>query len=228
MPLTFNGITPNAIKFGTADLTKVIYNGVTVWEKVTSKTYRYKAKAVRIGSNSLSTPTSTGTFQINTNQSCMWCFLDENDVTGYSTSLSICMGKTITSMKFYFYRTNTYGYSSSNNCAWTYNVQINNSGMAAIHNRNNGYNVNRAPSTPSAAGSMDSGLTTAELKNIFASSCRKQYTDTSGSGCNQLTAVNYYSFGLRCLYPPSGAVQFRCNNVNNTNLYDAYIEIVAM
>lgn len=99
MPLRFNGITPNVIKFGTTDLTKVIYNGVIVWEKVTSKTYRYKAKAVRIGSILLSTPTSTGTFQINTNQSCMWCFLDENDVTGYSTSLSTCMGKTITSMK---------------------------------------------------------------------------------------------------------------------------------
>ena len=222
MALTYNGVTPTAIIYNNTSLSKVICNGVTVWEN--SKTYRYKAKAVRIGKTSLSTPTSAGNFQINTDQSCMWCFPDENDATGYGVSLSTCMTKTITSMKFYFYRRNTYGYSSPNNCAWTYNVQINNSGIAAIHNRNNGYSVDRAPSTPSAAGIMDSGLTTAELQNIFASGCRKQYSDSSGSGCNALTAGYYYSFGLRCLYPPSGAVQFRCNNVDYD---DAYIEIVA-
>ena len=157
----------------------------------------------------------------------MWCFMDENDVTGYSTSLSTCMTKTITSMKFYFYRTNTYGYSSPTNTAWSYNVAITNSGMSSIYNRSASYHFDKAPSTPTAAGVMDSGLTTAELKSIFASGCRKQYTGSSGSGCNALTAGYYYCFGLRCLYPPSGAVQFRCNNVNNTNPYDAYIEIVA-
>ena len=220
MALTYNGTNITAVKFGSTNLTKVICNGVTVWES--SKTYRYKAKAVRIGTTSLGTPSSAGNFSIS-NQACMWCFPDAVDTTGYNVTLSTCMGKSITSMKFFFYRTNTYAYSAAGNTAWTYNVQINNSGIAAIYNRNNGSYYNQAPPTPSAVGVMNSGLTTDQLKTIFASGCRKQLTAASGSGCNALTAGYYYSFGLRCLYPPSGAVQFRCNNVDYD---DAYVEIV--
>lgn len=222
MAINYNNTNITAVKFGSTSLTKVIYNNTTVWES--SKTYRYKAKAVRVGSTSLGTPTSGGVFAINTSQACMWCFPNAVDATGNNVTLSACMNKSISSMKFYFYRTTTYGYSSPNNTAWTYNVDINNSGMSAIFNHNNGYHVNRAPSTPTEVGIMDSGLTTAELQAIFASGCLKNLEADSGSGCNALTAGDYYSFGLRCLYPPSGAVQFRCNNVDYD---DAYIEIVA-
>ena len=221
MALIYNGTTVTAVKFGTTNLTKVICNGVTVWES--TKTYRYKAAAARYGTTSLNLPSTAGNFSIS-NQAGMWCFPDATDTTGYGVSLSECMSKTITSMIFYFYRTNTYAYSSPNNTCWTYNVSISNSGMSSIYNRSASYHFDKAPSTPSAAGVMDSGLTTEELKAIFASECRKQYSDSSGSGCNALTAGYYYNFGLRCLYPPSGAVQFRCNNVDYD---DAYIEIVA-
>ena len=74
MPLVFNGVTPTAIKFGTTDLAKVVYNGVTVWEKVTSRTYRYKCKACRYGTTSLSLPSSAGNFSIS-NAAGMWCFI---------------------------------------------------------------------------------------------------------------------------------------------------------
>lgn len=221
MSIKYNGATVTAVKFGSTNLTKVIYNGTTVWES--SKTYRYKAKAVRVGTSSLGTPSSAGNFSIS-NQACIWCFPNAVDTTGYGVTLSACMTKSISSMKFYFYRTNTYAYSDAGNTAWTYNVQINNSGIAAVYNRNNGYYYNQAPATPSAAGLMDSGLTTEQLQAIFASGCLKSLGEASGSGVNALTAGDYYSFGLRCMYPPSGQVQFRCNNVDYD---DAYIEIVA-
>ena len=226
-PLIFNGTTITGdytVKYGNTELTKIIYNGQTVWEKNTSKVYRYKAKAARYGKTSMTSPSSAGNFSVS-GQAGVWYFLDTTDVTGYNTTLSTCMGKTITDMKFFFYRTNTYPFNqNAGNTAWTYNVQVNNSGVAAVWYKNNSYYYDQVPATPTAAGIMNSGLTTAQLKNIFASGCRKQYTDTAGSGCNQLTPGYYYSFGIRCQNAPSGQIMFRCNNIDYD---DAYIEITA-
>lgn len=226
MPLTYNGNTPQVITYNGNDVKKVIFDGHTVWEKIVSRTYRYKAKACRYGNTSLSFPTSAGVFTLNSSNPCvMFCFQDTTDATGYNTSLSTCMTKTITSMAMYFYRANTYGYSASTNTCWTYNQQISNGGMTAIRNRHATYHFDQAPPDPSAVGVQNSGLTTAQLQSIFASSCRYLLSSASGSGCNELTANNYYyAFGFRCLYPPSGSPQFRCDNINYN---DVYIDIVA-
>ena len=229
MALIYNGTTITGdytVKYGNTSLTKIIYDGKTVWEKNTSKTYRYKAKACRYGSTSLQIPTTAGVFTLNSTYPCvMFCFEDTTDVTGYNTTLSTCMGKTITAMQMYFYRANTYGYSSPTNTCWTYNQQISNGGMTAINNRHATYHIDQAPPDPTAVGVQNSGLTMAQLKDIFASGCRYQLSSASGSGCNALTAnAYYYAFGFRCKYPPSGSPQFRCDNVNYT---DVYIEITA-
>lgn len=226
MGLTFNGSTPETITYNGNDVLKVTYDGVTVWEKVTTKTYRYKAKACRYGNTSLQIPTTDGLFTLNSSYpSVMFCFQDTLDVTGYNTKLSDCMNKSISSMVMYFYRANTYAYSASTNTCWTYNQQISNGGMTAITNRHATYHIDQAPPNPTAVGVQNSGLSTAQLKNIFASSCRYLLSTASGSGCNALTANNYYyTFGFRCKWPPSGSPQLRCDNINYN---DVYIDIVA-
>lgn len=226
MALTYKGVTPTEITYNGTSLTKVIYNGTTVWEKNTSKTYRYKAKACRYGNTSLQLPTTAGLFTLNSsNPSVMFCFQDAVDVTGYNTTLSTCMSKNITSMAMYFYRANTYAYSASTNTCWTYNQQISNGGMTAITNRHATYHIDQAPPNPTAVGVQNSGLTTAQLQTIFASDCRYLLSTASGSGVNALEANKYYyAFGFRCKWPPSGAPQLRCDNVNYT---DVYIDIVA-
>lgn len=229
MPFIYNGTTITGsytVKYGNTSLTKIIYNGQTVWEKITSKTYRYKAKACRYGKTSLQLPTSAGNFTLNSNNnpSVMFCFLDTTDTTGYNTTLSTCMGKTITSMAMYFYRTNVSNYSASTNTCWTYNQQISNGGITAISNRHATYHFDQAPPNPTAVGVQSSGLTTAQLQSVFASGCRYQLTTASGSGVNALTTGYYYAFGFRCMYYPGVAPGFRCDNTNYT---DVYVDITA-
>ena len=222
MPINFNGTGITKINYNGTALSKVIYNGVTVWES--TKTYRYKAKAARYGTTSMTSPSSAGNFSVS-GKAGVWYFMDTTDVTGNNVKLSDCMNKNISSMKFFFYRTNTYPFNqNAGNTAWTYNIQVNNSGVAAVWYKNNGYYFDQVPPTPTEAGIMDSGLTTNQLKSVFAIGCRKNYTDTAGSGCNQLTPGDYYGIGIRCQNAPSGQISFRCNNIDYD---DAYIEIVA-
>lgn len=229
-PLIFNGTTITGdytVKYGNTELTKIIYNGQTVWEKNTSKTYRFKAKACRYGKTSLQIPTSAGAFTLNSsnNPSVMFCFQDTVDTTGYNTTLSTVLGKTITAFQMYFYRSNVSDYSASTNTCWTYNQQISNGGITAISNRHATYHIDQAPPNPTAVGVQNSGLTMAQLKTIFSSSYRYLLSSASGTGCNALTANNYYwAFGFRCMYYPGVAPGLRCDNINYT---DVYIDITA-
>lgn len=229
-PLIFNGTTITGdytVKYGNTELTKIIYNNQTVWEKNTQKMYRFAAKACRYGKTSLQLPTSAGVFTLNsTYPAVMFCFQDTLDVTGYNTTLSQVIAKTWISATFYFTRTNTYAYSASTNTCWTYNQQISNGGITAIANRHATYHIDQAPPNPTAVGYQNSGLSTAQLKTIFNSSYRYLLSSASGSGCNALTANNYYwAFGFRCNWPPSGAPQLRCDNINNH--YDVFLDVLA-
>ena len=229
-PLIFNGTTITGdytVKYGNTELTKIIYNGQTVWEKNTTKTYRFKAKAIRYGKNSLQIPTSEGKCTLNTNNypSVMFCFQDTNDVSGYSTKLSTVLGKSISAFQMYFYRANVSNYSSPTNTAWTYGQEISNGGMTAITNRHATLHFDQAPPNPTAVGVQNRGLTRAQLKTIFNTSYRYLLSSASGSGCNALTANDYYwAFGFRCQWYPGAAPQLRCNNINYT---DVYIDITA-
>lgn len=221
MPLIYNGSTVKNVLWGQEVVKKVVYGSTTVFEN--EVTYRYKAKAARLGTDSLELPTAEGVYTIN-NKACMWCFKDVSDVTGNGVKLSECMQKTIISMKFMAYRSSVAPSSDPTNTAWSYGVGFSNSGMSIIYNRSATKHVDRALPTPSATGVLDQGLTTAELMNIFAAENLVSVSGSSGSGVNLVDAGDYYCFGVRCKYPPSGAVIFRCNN---TSYDDAYIEIVA-
>lgn len=221
MPLIYNGTQITKVIYNGTELTSLIYNGTEIFKSET--TYIYKARAARVGTTNLSTPNSSGIFSAS-GQAFMLCFPDDVDTTGNNVTLYNCMAKTIKSMKLYMYRTNTYASSAAGNTAWSYGVSISNRGIATIYYRSSTNMINKAFPTPSAAGIIDMGLTTAELQNIFAQSNRVALSDASGSGVNALTAGNYWAFGARCLYPPSGAVQFRCDCVNYN---DCYVEIVA-
>lgn len=221
MPLVYNGNTVKNVLWGQEVVKKVIYGETTIFES--EVLYRYKAKAARYGTTSLELPTGEGVYNIN-NKACMWCFKDVTDVTGNGVKLSDCMAKTIVSMKFLAYRASIAPSSSPTNTSWSYGVGFSNSGMSVIYNRSATKHVDRALPTPTAEGVLDQGLTTAELQNIFDPDNLVHVDGTSGTGTNAVDAGDYICFGVRCMYPPSGAVIFRCNNVSYD---DAYIEIVA-
>lgn len=223
MGIKYNGTDITAVKYNGTTIDTFKYNGTVVFQRVTSKTYRYKATAIRCGTSSLGTGNTAGVFRVD-NQAGMWCFnAATTDITGYGVTLQNCLSKNITSMKFMAYRANTNAAASAgtSGSAWSYGVKISDGGISTIWNVSATNRILRQLPTPSAVGVLDQGLTTNELKTIFGSGFLYS-TSASGSGIYAIPTGNYWAFGCKAQYS-SGQIQFRCDNVNNN---DAYIEIV--
>lgn len=221
MALIYNGTEITKVIYNGTELTSLIYNGTEIFNQ--ERTYIYKARAARVGTTALSTPDSTGKFSAS-GKAFMLCFPNDVDTTGNGVTLYDCMGKNIKSMKLYMNRTNIYPSSDAGNTAWSYGVPISNTGLSTIYNRSSTNRIDKAFPTPASPGLIDMALSTSELLDIFDRNNLVELSSSSGSGVNALTAGNYWAFGARCLYPPSGAVSFRCDCVNYD---DCYVEIVA-
>lgn len=234
-PLIFNGTTITGdytVKYGSTELTKIIYNGQTVWEKNTSKTYRYKFAGLLVGTSSGingSYPTTAGNFTINSTYGAMWCILTTGtDYTGYNTTFATCMGKTISSMKMYVYRANTQTFNTTaSNSGWIYNTPPTSAGakalvMSASALNTNGYtHVDTTTPVPATSGLVQVNLTTAQLKACFTKSATT-ISAAAGHSPSQIAAGSYLTLGLRGLY--SNNPQFTCKSNDSTY---GYIEITA-
>lgn len=236
MALIYNGTTITGdytVMYGSTSLTKIIYDGKTVWEKNTSKTYRYKFAGLLVGTSSGingSYPTTAGNFTINSTYGAMWCVLNTGtDYTGYSTTFATCMGKTITDMKLYVYRANTQTFetSTASNSGWIYNTPPTSAGakalvMSASALNSAGYtHVDTTTPVPATTGLVQCSLTTAQLKACF-SMAATTISAAAGHSPAQIAAGAYRTLGLRGLY--SNNPQFTCKSNDNTY---GYVEITA-
>ena len=223
MPLVYNGTEINNVVYNGTTINTIVYNGTTIY--TSSRTYKYKAKAIRCGTDALTFGNSSGVFRVD-NQGGMWCFKDDTlDSNGSGITLAQCLAKNITSMKFIAYRANTNAASSAGTTgsAWTYGVNVSNGGITTIWSNTYNNRILRQLPTPSAVGLLDQGLTTSELQTIFSAQYLNNNVSASGSGIYEIPAGNYWAFGCKAQYS-IGQIQFRCDNVNYD---DAYIEIVA-
>lgn len=258
MALIYNGTTITGsytVMYGSTSLTKIIYDGKTVWEKITSRTYRYGAQGAlnpalnqygNVSGYNASNPTAGGgSISAGATGICWYFNKNVADQNGSGVSLYNCMQKTITSMKFVAYRNNTltgaYGsvhhwvYGSYTTGGNTYYVSLpQQSGLNLVY-RGNGSTINRVLPQPSAAGMIDQNLTTAELQAIFNNNYCRQYTgSTITIGVNNWpTYVGYthlvqneYYYGIGYRYTTTTQnPQFLFRNP--ANVTDAYVEIVA-
>ncbi len=235
MALKFNGTTITGdytVKYGNTELTKIVYNGTTVWEKNTQKTYRYYITGVLVGTSSGingSYPTTSGNFTINSTYGAMWAVsTTANDYTGYSTSFATCMGKTIVEMKMFVYRNNTQTFNTTaSNSGWIYNPPPTSGGckalvMSASALNSAGYtHVDTTTPVPATSGLVQVSLTTAQLQACFSGTTHT-ISAAAGHSPTQLPAGSYKTLGLRGLY--SNNPQFKCYSNNATY---GYIEITA-
>ncbi len=235
MALIYNGTTITGdytVKYNGTELTKIIYNNQTVWEKNTQKTYRYKFEGLLVGTSSGidgSYPSSTGVFRINSTYGAMWCIkTTSTDYTGYNTTFANCMNKTINSIKMYVYRANSQTFNTTaNNSGWIYHVAPTAAGAKMLIKdattlTNNGYTiVNTATPVPTNTGLVQVSLTSDQLKTCFKMT---PFTISAAAGHSpaQISAGSYVTLGLRGLY--SNTPQFTCKSNDATY---GYVEIVA-
>lgn len=255
MALLYNGNQVKAVYYnGNQPVKKVVYNNVTVWES--SKTYRFGAQGAlnpaldqygNVSGYNGSNPTAAeGSIAVG-EHGIVWYFnRNAADKNGSTETLYSCMQKSITSMKFVAYRSNTLaGNASSAGRTWvygsyttgsnTYYVSVPaTSGLNLVY-RGNGSTISRDLPQPSAAGMIDQNLTTNELKDIFKNEYCRQYTGSTISiGVNNYpTYTGYtnlpngqYFYGLGYRYTSktqNPSFLFR----NPAYFTDAYVEIVA-
>lgn len=230
MAIKYNGTDVTAVKFGNTNLTKVIYNGVTVWES--SRTYRFNFAGLLVGTSSGidgSNPTSAGNFRINSTYGAMWCVSTAAaDTLGSGVNFAACMQKTITSMKMYVYRANTQTFNTTaSNSGWIYNTPPTSAGaralvMSASALNSAGYtHVDTTTPVPATAGLVQVSLTTDQLKACFTQTATT-ISAAAGHSPTQIPAGTYLTLGLRGLY--SNNPQFTCKSNDATY---GYIEIVA-
>lgn len=235
MALVYNGTTITGsytVMYGSTSLTKIIYNGTTVWEKITSRTYKYNFAGLLCGTSSGidgSQPSSAGNFTIATARGAMWCVnLTSTDTTGYSTQFLNCMQKTITDMKVYVYRNNTQTFNTTaSNSGWIYNPAPTSGGakalvMSASALNSAGYtHVDTTTPVPATAGLVQCSLTTAQLVTCFTMSSHT-ISSAAGHSPSQIAAGTYRTLGLRGLY--SNNPQFCCKSNDATY---GYVQITA-
>lgn len=230
MSIKYNGTDVTAVKFGNTNLTKVIYNGVTVWES--SRTYRYNFAGLLVGTSSGidgSNPTSSGNFRINSTYGAMWCVSTAAaDTLGSGVNFAACMQKTITSMKMFVYRANTQTFNTTaSNSGWIYNTPPTSAGaralvMSASALNTAGYtHVDTTTPVPATTGLVQVSLTTDQLKACFTQTATT-ISAAAGHSPTQIPAGTYLTLGLRGLY--SNNPQFTCKSNDATY---GYIEIVA-
>ena len=258
MPLIYNGTTITGsytVKYGNTSLTKIIYNGQTVWEKITSRTYKYGAQGAlnpalnqygNVSGYNASNPTAGGgTISAGATGICWYFNKNVADQNGSGVTLYNCMQKTITSMKFVAYRNNTntgaYGsvhhwvYGSYTTGGNTYYVSLPQQNGLNLVYRGNGTTINRTLPQPSAAGLIDQNLTTAELKDIFKNDYCRQYTgSTITIGVNNWPTYVGYTHLVQNEYYYGVGYRYTTTTQNPTflfrnpaNVTDAYVEIVA-
>lgn len=235
MPLIYNGTTiigNYTVMYGSTSLTKIIYNGQTVWEKITSRTYRYKFAGALCGTSSGidgSYPNGSGNFTIGTSRGAMWCVASTaTDYTGFSTTFDTCMGKTITDMKLYIYRQNSQTFNTNaDNSGWLYNPAPTSAGCKKLiqttttwHNNGESY-VNTTTPVPTNTGLVQCSLNTSQLTTCFRMTANS-ISSAAGHSPDKLPAGSYHSLGLKGLY--SNNPQFCCKSNDNTY---GYIEITA-
>ena len=230
MSIKYNGTDVTAVKFGNTNLTKVIYNGVTVWES--SRTYRYNFAGLLVGTSSGidgSNPTSAGNFRINSTYGAMWCVSTAAaDTLGSGVNFAACLQKTITSMKMFVYRANTQTFNTTaSNSGWIYNTPPTSAGaralvMSASALNTAGYtHVDTTTPVPATTGLVQVSLTTDQLKACFTQTATT-ISAAAGHSPTQIPAGTYLTLGLRGLY--SNNPQFTCKSNDATY---GYIEIVA-
>lgn len=230
MAIIYNGTNITSVKFGSTNLTKVIYNGVTVWES--SRTYRFNFAGLLVGTSSGidgSNPSSAGNFRINSTYGAMWCVSTAAaDTLGSGVNFAACMQKTITSMKMYVYRANTQTFNSTaSNSGWIYNTPPTSAGaralvMSASALNTAGYtHVDTTTPVPATTGLVQVSLTTDQLKACFTRTATT-INAAAGHSPSQIPAGTYLTLGLRGLY--SNNPQFTCKSNDATY---GYIEIVA-
>lgn len=230
MAIIYNGTNITSVKFGSTNLTKVIYNGVTVWES--SRTYRFNFAGLLVGTSSGidgSNPTSAGNFRINSTYGAMWCVSTAAaDTLGSGVNFAACMQKTITSMKMYVYRANTQTFNTTaSNSGWIYNTPPTSAGaralvMSASALNTAGYtHVDTTTPVPATTGLVQVSLTTDQLKACFTRTATT-ISAAAGHSPTQIPAGTYLALGLRGLY--SNNPQFTCKSNDATY---GYIEIVA-
>ena len=230
MAIIYNGTNITSVKFGSTNLTKVIYNGVTVWES--SRTYRYLFAGLLVGTSSGidgSNPSSAGNFRIISTYGAMWCVSTAAaDTLGSGVNFAACMQKTITSMKMYVYRANTQTFNSTaSNSGWIYNTPPTSAGakalvMSASALNSAGYtHVDTTTPVPTTTGLVQVSLSTDQLKACFTKAATT-INAAAGHSPSQIPAGTYLTLGLRGLY--SNNPQFTCKSNDATY---GYIEIVA-
>ena len=256
MALLYNGNQVKAVYYnGNQPVKKVVYNGQTVWES--SKTYKFTAQGCLIGAdpnNYGRITTYDGNYPASTNgntsliKKCIvWYFnrdvLDFNGNT--NVTLSQCMSKSISSMKFYANRNNLNAANGATYYGWVYGQDTNpyyvstpnGNGMNVVYKKT-GTVITRYLPQPSSEGVLDQGLTTQELQAIFNSQWCKQYTGSTITIGSLNTGVGYvnlqkdqYFYGIGYVYSnynnsaPNFAPSFTFRNPAND--HDAYLEIVA-
>lgn len=230
MAIIYNGTNITSVKFGSTNLTKVIYNGVTVWES--SRTYRFNFAGLLVGTSSGidgSNPSSAGNFRINSTYGAMWCVSTAAaDTLGSGVNFAACMQKTITSMKMYVYRANTQTFNTTaSNSGWIYNTPPTSAGARALVMSASALNaagythVDTTTPVPATTGLVQVSLTTDQLKACFTQTATS-ISAAAGHSPTQIPAGTYLTLGLRGLY--SNNPQFTCKSNDATY---GYIEIVA-
>lgn len=232
MPLVHNGTVVNNVVFNGTPVNKVVYNGTVVYQKVTARTYRYLFTGVLCGESSGISgayPTTAGIFRISSSYGAMWC-MDVNaiDYTGFNTSFSSCMGKTITDIKMYVYRYNDQTFNNvADNSGWIYNVPPTDGGAQALIMNTSSLNtlgylhVETATPVPTTTGLVQVNLNTSQLTTCFRSNATT-IGSSAGHSPTSITAGTYVTIGLRGLY--SNNPQFKW--LPNDATY-GYIEITA-
>ena len=230
MGIIYNGKNITGVKFGTKNITKVIYNNVIVWES--SRTYRYNFAGLLVGTSSGidgDNPSSAGNFRINSTYGAMWCVSTAAaDTLGSGVNFAACMQKTITSMKMYVYRANTQTFNTTaSNSGWIYNTPPTSAGaralvMSASALNTAGYtHVDTTTPVPTTTGLVQVSLSTDQLKACFTNTATT-ISAAAGHSPSQIPAGTYSTLGLRGLY--SNNPQFTCKSNDATY---GYIEIVA-
>ena len=230
MAIIYNGTNITSVKFGSTNLTKVIYNGVTVWES--SRTYRFNFAGLLVGTSSGidgSNPTSAGNFRINSTYGAMWCVSTAAaDTLGSGVNFAACLQKNITSFKMYVYRANTQTFNTTaSNSGWIYNTPPTSAGaralvMSASALNTAGYtHVDTTTPVPATTGLVQVSLSTDQLKACFTQTATT-INAAAGHSPTQIPAGTYLTLGLRGLY--SNNPQFTCKSNDATY---GYIEIVA-
>lgn len=230
MAIIYNGTNITSVKFGSTNLTKVIYNNVTVWES--SRTYRFNFAGLLVGTSSGidgSNPTSAGNFRINSTYGAMWCVSTAAaDTLGSGVNFAACLQKTITSMKMFVYRANTQTFNTTaSNSGWIYNTPPTSAGARALVMSSSALNtagythVDTTTPVPATTGLVQVSLTTDQLKACFTQTATS-ISAAAGHSPTQIPAGTYLTLGLRGLY--SNNPQFTCKSNDSTY---GYIEIVA-